>query len=59
MHAANSGYAPRFLRCFVALSFFCLDSESILTPTAANADHWAVCLKRLFSLLKSRNKKDH
>jgi len=37
MHAADGGWAARFLVFFVALGFRRFDSESTLLPTAANA----------------------
>jgi hypothetical protein len=42
MRAADGGYAPRFLRIFVALSFSRFEGESTLPPTAANASRWAL-----------------
>ena len=40
MHAADSGYAPRFFGICLALSFFRFEGDSTLPPQAGNANRW-------------------
>lgn len=42
-HAADGGYAPRFLSICLALGFSRFDGESTLPPTAANAKPLGAC----------------